>query len=170
MKLTRLWGMLALALVAPGADAQPRPPAARPPAPIRVQSGGNELIAARTAPVRHRELEQLLAEIGRPDARAAAPIRVVRAAPPQMIDYVLCVTSAGTLVVGERVETFDERQRRYVFTRGGIARSYPPLEEGDGWLWLVEVRLSREAAVTLEMRAPARWPVDAVGVAVSRAP
>jgi hypothetical protein len=161
---------MALALFTVGAEAQPRPPAARPPAPIRVQSGGNELIAALTAPVRYQALEQLLAEIGRADARAVGPIRVVRAAPPQTIDYVLCVTSAGTLVVGERVETFDERQRRYVFTRGEIARSYPPLEEGDGWLWLVEVRLSREVAVTLEVRAPARWPVDAVGVAASSAP
>src|SRR2546422_7518459 len=38
----------------------------------------------------------------------AAPIRIVRAAPQQMIDYVLCVTRDGTLVVGARTETRSE--------------------------------------------------------------
>jgi hypothetical protein len=161
---------MALPLVTAGADAQPAPPAAPRPAPIRVQSGGNEMVALTQAPVAHTTLEQLLADIGRPGATRAAPIRVVRASPRETIDYVLGVTSAGTLVVGERVHTFDESLRRYVFTRGEISRSYPPLVEPAVWRWLVEVGLSREVSVTLELRAPARWPVESVAVTPARVP
>ena len=76
----------------------------------------------------------------------------------------------GRRVVGERVHTFDEGRERYLFTRGEIARSYPPLLERGGWLWLVAVELSREATVIFEVRAVARWPVEAVTITPLSAP
>ena len=78
------------------------------------------------------------------------------------------MTSDGTLVVGERLHTFDADERRYVFTKGEIARSYGPLETPEGWLWLVEVALSREVTVMLEVRALASWPVESVAVTADR--
>ena len=155
---------MALALLATLADGQPRPPAGAERLPVRVQSGGNELIALRNAPVAYATLEQLAVNIARAGAFRAAPIRVRRASPRQTIDYVFCVTNGGTLVVGERIHTFDEGQQRYLFSRGDIARSYPPLVEGGGWLWLLAVELSRETTVTFEVRASARWPVEAVTI------
>ena len=155
---------MALALLASRADGQPRPPGAQERLPFRAQSGGNELVALRNAPVAYATLELLAVDIGRAGATRAAPIRVLRGSPRQTIDYVFCVTSGGTLVVGERVHTFDEDQQRYLFSRGEIARSYPPLVEGGGWRWLLAVELSREATVTFEVRASARWPVEAVTI------
>lgn len=160
---------MALALAAVDAHAEPRPPAGPERAPIRVQSGGNELIALRQAPVAYTSLDQIVVDVARPGATRAAPIRVVRASPRQTIEYVFGVTNAGTLVVGERVHTFDEGRQRYLFTQGEIARSYPPLEERGGWLWLLALPLSREATVMLEVRAAARWPVEAVTITPSPA-
>lgn len=161
---------MALVLVAVSAGAQPRPPAGQERLPLRVRSGGNELVALRNAPVAYATLEQLAVDIARADATRAAPIRVLRASPRQTIDYVFGVTNGGTLVVGERIHTFDEGQQRYLFTRGEMARSYPPLEERGGWLWLLTVALSREVSVTFEVRAVARWPVEAVTMTPLSAP
>ena len=161
---------MALVLVAVSAGAQPRPPAGQERLPLRVQSGGNELVALRNAPVAYSTLEQLAVDIGRAGATRAAPIRVLRASPRETIDYVFGVTNGGTLVVGERVHTFDEGRQRYLFTRGEIARSYPPLLERGGWLWLLAVELSREATVIFEVRAVARWPVEAVTITPLSAP
>ena len=94
----------------------------------------------------------------------------VNVAPQQIIDYVLCVTRDGTLMVGARTETFDPGERRYVFTKGEIVRSYRPLDAPEGWLWLVEVVLSREMIVTLEVRAPASWPAESVTVTANHLP
>jgi len=138
--------------------------------PIRVRSGGNELVAVREAPVAYARLDQLVVDIARPAEPGAAPIRIVRASPQQLIDYVLCVTRDGTLVVGARIETFDPGERRYVFTKGEIVRSYRPLDTPEGWLWLVEMALSREMTVTLEVRAPASWPAESVTVTANHLP
>lgn len=154
---------MALVLAAVNAEAQPR-------LPLRVQSGGNELIALRNAPVAYATLEQLAGDLARAGGIRAAPIRVVRASPRQTLEYVFCVTNGGTLVVGERVHTFDEGGQRFLFTRAEIARSYPPLLQGAGWLWLVAVELSREVTVTFEVRAVARWPVEAVSLTPVPAP
>jgi len=161
---------VALVLVTAVVDAEPLPTGERPAVPFRLLSGGNELVVAPQAPVAYTTLEQLTGAIGVPLAPPEAPIRVVRVSPPQTIDYVLCVTKDGTLVVGERVHTFDDAQGRYVFTRGGIARNYPPLDAPGAWRWLIEVPLSRDVTVTLELRAHARWPVEAVSVAPPRVP
>lgn len=159
-----------LVLAAPAADAQLRPLELRQAAPIRVQSGGNELVAVPQAPVAYTTLDELVMDVARSNESRAAPIRVVRAEPRQTIDYVLCVTKTGTLALGKRVYTFDEGLRRFVFTRGELARSYQSLPDSGGWLWLVEMPLSREVMVTLELRAPAHWPVEAVAVTAARVP
>src|SRR5437899_12996210 len=99
------------------AESQPRQPGVNG-VPIRVRSGGNELVAVREAPVAYATLDQLVVDIARPAEPGAAPIRIARAAPQQMIDYVLCVTRDGTLVVGARTETFDPGERRYEVPKG----------------------------------------------------
>lgn len=138
---------------------------------IRVQSQGNELFAMREAPVAYSTLEQIATRIGGASApRPAAPVRVIRTSPPQEIDYLLCVTNAGTLVLGERIHTLAAGERRYVFARGAIVRSYPSLSVPDGWLWLVEVPLSRETTVTLQLRARAQWPLEMVSVTAANVP
>ncbi len=160
-----------LVLAAHAADAQQlRPLELRQSAPIRVQSGGNELVAVPQAAVAYTTLDGLVTDVARSSESRAAPIRVVRAEPRQTIDYILCVTKTGTLALGARVYTFDEGLRRYVFTRGELARSYQSLQDSGDWLWLVEIALSREAMVTLELRAPARWPVDVVTITAARVP
>ena len=155
---------VSLTLVASaGVESQP-PPLAVDRAIIRVNAGGNELRALRDAPVAYSSLEQIVADILRPTVPHAAPVTIVRASPPQEIDYLLCVTSGGTLVVGERIHAIGADGPGRVFMRGEIARSYPSLSGPDGWLWLVDVPLSREVRVTLQLRAPARWPLEAVAV------
>src|SRR2546428_13584300 len=88
------------------AESQPRQPGVNG-VPIRVRSGGNELVAMREAPVAYATLDQLVVDIVRPTEPGAAPIRIVRAAPQQLIAYVLCGTPAGTPVVGARVRPSD---------------------------------------------------------------
>ena len=144
--------------------------AAADQAPFRIQSGGNELIVARDATVAYTKLAELVADLRRSREPRAAPIRVVRASPRELIDYVLCVTRDGTLVLGEQIQTFDPGARRYVFTKGEIARSYRPVDTPEGWLWLVEVVVSREMRVTLELRALGPWPVDGVTVTTGHVP
>jgi len=154
---------LALLASAP-VESQPRPPLAVDRAIIRVSAGGNELRALRDAPVAFSSLEQIVAGISLATVPHAAPVTIVRASPPQEIDYLLCVTSTGTLVVGERFHNLGADGPGRLFVRGEIARSYPSLSVPDGWLWLVDVPLSREVRVTLQLRAPARWPLEAVAV------
>jgi hypothetical protein len=94
---------------------------------------------------------------------------VIRTSPPEEIDYLFCVTNGGTLVLGERVHTRAADERR-VFARGSIVRSYPSLSVPEGWLWLVDVPLSRETTVTLQLRARARWPLESVSVTTANIP
>ena len=148
---------VSLALVSARADSQPQPL-------ISVHAGGNELRALREAPVAYSSLEEIVADVARPTVPHAAPVTIVRVSPPQEIDYLLCVTSSGTLVIGERIHTLGAEGPRRVFVRGEILRSYPSVSGADGWLWLVDVPLSREVRVTLQLRAPARWPLEAVAV------
>src|SRR5882762_5637336 len=151
---------ISLALVvSPRVESQSRPPFAVDRAIILLNAGGNELRALRDAPVAYSSLEQIVAGILRPTVPHAAPVTIVRASPPQEIDYLLCVTSAGTLVVGERILAVGADGPLRLFVRGEISRSYPSLSVPDGWLWLVDVQLSREVRVTLQLRAPARWPL-----------
>jgi len=168
----RRWilGALVSLVAAAQAESQPRAAVVADRAALRVESGGNELVALRDAPVAYARLAELAVDIAQPAEPGGGPIRVARGWPRQLIDYVLCVTSDGTLVLGERLQTFDPGERRYVMTKGEIARSYRPLDTRDGWLWLVEVALSREVTVVLEVRAPASWPVESVSVTADHVP
>lgn len=162
---------VSLALVATArAESQLRLPVAVDRAIIRVTANGNELRALREAPVAFSTLEQIVAGIRRPTVEHAAPLTIVRASPPQEIDYLLCVTSTGTLVVGERFHALGTDGPLRLFVRGEISRSYPSLSVPDGWLWLVDVLLTREVRVTLQLRAPARWPLEAVAVTTDFSP
>src|SRR5438034_9842203 len=126
----RRWilGALVSLVAAAQAESQPRAAVVADRAALRVESGGNELVALRDAPVAYARLTGLAVDIARPAEPGAGPIRVARAWPRQLID-----------------------------TR-------------DGWLWLVEVLLSREVTVVLEVRAPASWPVESVSVTADHVP
>jgi hypothetical protein len=137
---------------------------------IRAQSQGNELFAMREAPVAFSSLEQMSTSIAGAATRRTVPVRVVRASPPEEIDYLLCVTNGGTLVLGERVHTRASGEHHFAFARGAILRSYPSLSVPDGWLWLVDVPLSRETTVTLQLRARAQWPLASVSVTTANLP
>ena len=157
---------LGLALVA-RAESQPRLPAALDQAVIRVQSQGNEMIVMRQAPVAYSTIEQIYAGIGSPRNVGPVPLRIVRASPAEEINYLFCVTSGGTLVLGERVHTSVDGTRAPVFARGQVVRSYPPLKVSEGWLWIVQVPLSREATVTLQLRSPVAWPLESLAVSTN---
>jgi hypothetical protein len=161
----------AAGLVIVAARAEPQsPPVALDQAMIRVVSQGNELFAMREAPVAYSRLEQMSASLNTAGSTYTAPVRVVRVSPSQEIDYLFCVTTGGTLVLGERIHTRAAGDRRYVFERGAIVRSYPSLNVAEGWLWLVDVPLSRETTVTLQLRAPAQWPLASVSVTMANVP
>ena len=159
-----------LLIVAARAEPQSAAPIALDQSMIRVESQGNELFAMREAPIAYSTLEQMSTSIARTSATRTAPVRVVRTSPPQEIDYLLCVTNGGTLVLGERIHTRAAGERRYVFARGAIVRSYPSLSVPEGWLWLVDVPLSRETTVTLQLRARAQWPLASVSVTMADVP
>ena len=168
----RWWhAVIVLALAAVEAAAQPRPaPRVAPPAvdgAIRIESNGNDLVAGRAAPVAWESLDRMVVEIRQPPGGNPA-VRVVRAWPRQRLDYALGVTREGTLLLGERVHVFDAGRGEWVFDRGEIARAYPALERNGDWTWLVDFSLSRDRTVTLEVRAPARWPVARVTLEAAR--
>ena len=165
----RLAAVAALLIVAGRAEPQSAP-AALDQSMIRVQSQGNELFAMREAPVAYSTLEEIATRIAATAPTRPAPVRVVRTSPPQEIDYLFCVTNGGTLVLGERVHTRAAGEPRAVFARGAIFRSYPSLSVPEGWLWLVDVPLSRETTVTLQLRARAHWPLDSVSVTMANVP
>lgn len=160
-----------LVIVAARTESQPRQTVALDQSVIRVQSHGNELIVMRQAPVAYSTIEQIATSIAAAARRpGAVPVRLVRASPPQEIDYLFCVTSGGTLVLGEHVHTLTAGERRPVLTRGQIVRSYPSLSVPEGWMWIVQVPLSRETTVTLQLRAPMAWPLESVAVTTNGGP
>jgi len=164
------FALVAILMVAARAEPQ-SVPAALDQSLIRVQSQGSELFAMRDAPVAYSTLEQIATSIGgSAPARTVAPVRVIRTSPPQEIDYLFCVTDGGTLVLGERVHTLAAAERPFVFARGAIVRSFPSLSVPEGWLWLVDVPLSRETTVTLQLRARAQWPLASVVVTTANTP
>lgn len=124
----------------------------------------NTLTGVRRAPVPYDTLTAITAAVQQP-APVAAAARLVRSAPPQVIDYVLGVTDDGFLVVAQQVRSFDGGTGRYQFTDGEIRRAYPALEATVPWTWIVDIPLGREVNVTLEVTALAPgWPVRGVTV------
>lgn len=169
--MTRLALAALAALLIVAAPAEPQaPPVTLDQALLRVRSQGNELFAMRESPVAYSTLEQIATSIGGAATRRTPPVRVIRTSPPEEIDYLLCVTNGGTLVLGERVHSRATGDRPFVFSRGAIVRSYPSLSVPDGWLWLVDVPLSRETTVTLQLRARAQWPLASASVTMANVP
>jgi hypothetical protein len=100
-----------------------------------------------------------------------AGVRIVRTTPPQVIDYIWCVTEEGALVVGQQVRTLDQRTGQYLYSEGDIKRAYQALEANVPWRWIVDIPLGREVALTLEVRAMSQsWPVRGVLVTPSVTP
>lgn len=161
--------MLALSMLATGAGSAE--PAREPRAPVplhlelRLEAEGNQLVVRQRAPVTYSSLDGLAAGLEQALPARASAFRLFRASPAELIEYVLCVTREGVLVVGQQTRTWDFAARRYVFARGEIERGYQPLERPGPWTWLLAVPLSRERSVTLELRADAgSWPVESVTI------
>jgi hypothetical protein len=168
--LRRALAVSALVLAALGgpATAEERKPL---PVEVRVDADRfeitgehNTLTGVRRGPVPYDTLGAITNAVQQP-APVAAVARLVRSAPPQVIDYVLGVTDDGFLVVAQQVRTLDGAAARYVFTEGEIRRAYPALEATVPWTWIVDIPLGREVSVTLEVTAAAPgWPVRGVFV------
>ena len=145
----------------------------RKPLPVAVQvdvdrfevtGESNTMVGVRRAPVPYDTLGSVTVAVQR-EAPVPAAVRVVRSAPPQMIDYVFGVTEDGVLVVAQQVRTLDGATGRYRFLEGEITRAYPPLDATGPWTWIVDIPLGREVSVTLEVAALAPgWPVRGVTV------
>jgi hypothetical protein len=162
--------LLALVVVAVASLAHGQALPSPPSDGLLLRSEGNELTAWRTAPVVFRSLEALTAALEHPLPSRSRAIRLVRASPPETIEYFACVTPEGTLIFGEEVLALDRATGQARAVRRGLTRAYPPLEYGGHWIWLVELPLSREATVTLEIRATTpSWPVRNVTIDVSHA-
>jgi hypothetical protein len=153
--------------------------AAAPPDPVRVTmdgerfdiaAEGNTVTGRRRAPVPYTSLA-MVADAVRREQPMPAAVRLTRAVPQQIIDYVFCVTDDGVLILGEQVRTLEGPSGRYVFTEGSIRRAYPALEATAPWTWIVDIPLGREITLTLEIKAMvAAWPVRAVAVTPSVTP
>lgn len=164
-----------LALVMFGASTLP----AAPPPPVvlsmdadrfSVSGEGNTVTGLRRAPVPYSSLIDLDVAV-RMATPLPAGVRIVRSTPPQVIDYIWCVTEEGALVVGQQVRVLDQRSGQYLYSEGDIKRAYQALEANVPWRWIVDIPLGREVALTLEVRAMAHsWPVRAVIVTPSVTP
>lgn len=130
---------------------------------FEISGEGNSVTGVRRAPVPYSELSGLYAAMLREEPIPAAA-RLVRTTPPQVIDYVFCVTEDGALVVGQQVRTLDS-SGRYALSEGAIKRAYVALEASGPWTWIVDIPLGREITLSLEVRAlTTGWPVRAVSV------
>jgi hypothetical protein len=170
MQRTVAAGALTLVILyAPMTSAVPPPPVVITMDADRfeVSGEGNSATGLRRAPVPYTSVTDVAAAV-RQRQPVAAAVRLVRSAPPQVIDYVWCVTEDGVLIVGQQVRSLDMASGRYVFTEGDIKRAYPALEASVPWTWIVDIPLGREVALTLEVRAMTQaWPVRAVMVVPS---
>ena len=157
---------LVLALCsAAAADRRPLPVAIQVDADrFEITGESNTMTGVRRAPVPYDTLAGITGAVQR-EAPVPAAARVVRSAPPQVIDYVLGVTEDGFLVVAQQVRTLDGTTGRYQFLEGEITRAYPALEATGSWRWIVDIPLGREVSVTLEVAAlTPGWPVRGVTV------
>ncbi len=129
-----------------------------------ISGEGNSVTGLRRAPVPYSSVAAVAAAVAKAEPVPAA-VRLVRAAPPQVIDYVFGVTEDGALIVGQQIRVLDA-SGRYVFMNGDIKRAYPALEATVPWTWIVDIPLGREVGLTLELRAVTQaWPVRAIIVA-----
>jgi len=169
MRAWAMGGMLTLAILdgAVATAAEPRPVHVDIDADrFQISGEGNAVTGVRRAPVPYDSLSDMTTAIRQPSAIATA-VRLTRAVPPQVIDYVFCVTDEGVLIVGQQVRTLDVTSGQYVFTEGDIKRAYPALEATVPWTWIVDIPLGREVPLTLYLKAMTQWPVRAVAVTPS---
>lgn len=158
-------GLAVMAFLPRGVAAEPRATLTAEAGHVRVRAEGNELLVRRTAPVACSTLEELTAMVERPLPAHVPVMRLVRSAPAGMVEYVFCILREGTLVMGEQSRVRDFPSGQYRFVRGDVGRAFPSLDRPGPWTWLVAVRVSREALVSLEIRAQSpRWPVEGVTV------
>ena len=128
---------------------------------------GNSVTGLRRAPVPYASLTDVSVAVKQSSPLPAA-VRLVRSSPPQVIDYVWCVTEDGVLIVGQQVRNLDVPSGQYTYADGDIKRAYPALEASGPWTWIVDIPLGREVSLTLEVRAMTQtWPIRAVTVAPS---
>jgi hypothetical protein len=138
---------------------------------IVAEHGRNKLVVQRRALVRFSALEGLASEIEHSLPPQSAPIRLYRTDPPELVEYVLGVTSEGRLLVGRQHHVLTLPERKYVFDRGEMGRSRSTLEQPGPWTWQLVIPLSREAQVTLSIKADRdRWPVETVTIDVQGKP
>src|ERR1051326_5963360 len=71
-----------------------------------VAGEGNTVTGVRRAPVPYDSLARLVTALHQPTALPSA-VRLVRATPPRVIDYVFCVTDDGLLIVGQQIRDLD---------------------------------------------------------------
>jgi hypothetical protein len=129
-----------------------------------VAGEGNTVTGVRRAPVPYDSLARLVTALHQPTALPSA-VRLVRATPPRVIDYVFCVTDDGLLIVGQQIRDLDATSGQYRFVDGGIKRAYSALEAKVPWTWFVDIPLGREVELVLEVEAMSpTWPVRAVTV------
>jgi hypothetical protein len=151
----RLVPIVMVLLAAATAGAQP----AERPARIEIRAGDNRLEIMLLAPVPCQTLTSFAESLEQPLDDRPYAMRLVRTSPPEGSEYILCITSDGTLVVGRRVFARAEPGIPDAFARGDIDRAYPALDGPMPWTWLVRMPVSREVIVTLEIRATEGWPV-----------
>ncbi len=129
---------------------------------VVLRAGDAQLAFDKQAVVGFTTVERIATDIATPVSPTLTALRVTR--PAETIDYVLCVTDEGRLVVGEQWRQFDYGERRYTFTHGQISRAYSPIADAGPWTWLVTIPFSRDHDATFELRADTRWPVETVTI------
>jgi hypothetical protein len=138
---------------------------------VTVRSEGNELVIPRSLGVVATRVEHFVTDIAQPARGGTGELRLRRDAPAEVVRYRFGVTSGGVLVIGQQVDRLDLASGGYVFDRGEMLRAYPPIAGSEPWTWLVEIPVSRETQVSLELRAPdAGWPFEALSVTPVRLP
>jgi hypothetical protein len=138
---------------------------------IVAEHGRNKVVVQRRALVRFSTLEALSAGIEQPLPPQSAPIRLYRADPPELVEYVLGITNEGRLLIGHQRQTQTVPERTYVFQGGLMDRSRSPLEQPGPWTWQLVIPVSREAHVVLLIKADGeQWPIETVTIDVQGGP
>jgi hypothetical protein len=141
-----------------------------PPPQTVFESRGNRLTVRPTAPVVFTTTEAMITGIEASLPASASSVRLLQQQPRELVEYVFAVIEGGRLLVGRQYRAFDDATRGYQFERGEMWRSFSPLDDRGEWTWLVEIPVSREKSVTLEVHADgARWPVERVSIGAGHA-
>src|SRR2546425_2553417 len=115
----RRWilGALVSLVAAAQAESQPRAAVVADRAALRVESGGNELVALRDAPVAYARLAELAVDIAQPAEPGGGPIPVARRRPPPLLHHLLCGARHRAPLLGERLPTLHPGEARHGMTK-----------------------------------------------------